>query len=132
MTIEQPKNAKEMFAVIRRFFDDPAIAPDEQNRVYNALAGVRGPDSRIDNAHDHPELYRIKETTTAIIRHTLLGYNIPGVTHKDDTQFAKDRQLLVEHQWTQLDLLDVNYRHFISHAQMAFAALELNWDEVNK
>lgn len=92
-------------------------AGPESRELWDVLTALRGPDNNreID-----------KNAATAVIRHAvgLKGYtrDYSFVVLPDSVQSAEQRQVL------EREIVD---SHFRRHAQLAFEALELKWDEVN-
>lgn len=95
-------------------------------RLWDVLAATRGPDNEM--------IGPVKEATTCVIRYYFLGKpmyssSVHGAIIRQDCKKALD---------VRLELLTDNSKHaervgqhFLYHAQRAFIALGLKWDEVN-
>lgn len=94
------------------------INDTEGGKLWSILTALRGPDK--DDG-----LGMLKAATTAVIRHRIgLAKNNYGgaIVNPDSEAYAQYRQTQAR---------DDGTSHFITHAQLAFEALGLKWDELN-
>ena len=113
--MEKPETAREVLNIIKEFLnrDNEYEFNKEQRKLWKVLTGLRGPDN--DDS-------QLKDCTTAVIRYYALGdvkKSTGAIVELDCTKYAEQRQ-------------ELKIGHFESHVRMAFDALELNLDSVNK
>jgi hypothetical protein len=99
---------------MKEYFRDRTISNVHKKRVWNVITALRGPDD---------ENTFLKEATTAVIRHKVMGGHIPvgAIINPDNDVYAKHRRNM-----------DARYDHFSRHVMYAFDALKLDWNGTNK
>lgn len=116
MASDTPKTRKEVFKILREFFEDDNIDVCEHDAVWDVLTALRGPDDKdIDK----------KMATTAVIRDHVFG---PNLAYRICATFNEDNASHVKWRVEKTHFSN----HFSNHAQRAFAALGLSWDSVNE
>ena len=114
----KPKSCKGMLAEIRRFMRDENIPQKERKKFRDIQSALRGPD---DGSFS-------KSCTTAIIRHYALGddicYEFNMCCGADSIQDVRDRKQLFNG--------GAGSPHFKDHIRMAFTALGLELEKLNK
>lgn len=121
-TVVAPRTAKDMFAVLRKFFDTSddylGRTTPEQYNVWAVLSALRGPDDQDIMA---------KRAWTFRIRKALLGdsaqhFSAPAIG-MDSPELHNARTSMIN---------DMKNLHFRTHAQDAFSVLGLNEYAVNQ
>jgi hypothetical protein len=107
---KRDKSLREMLDTIDGF-----LATKEGKNLWYILTALRGPDFEVQADF-------AKDSTTAIIRRHALPRTGYGTTHRDEFVFATWRK----------EKIDGDSFHFFTHAQAAFVALGLKWNEVNE
>jgi hypothetical protein len=120
--VNRPRTAKEVFKILDDFMsaDNSIGRGDELQHVWDVLTALRGPDYSVGGGME-------KTATTALIRSKVFGSPTSMVRF-----FAKVRRIDTSDLTIVRRSLDsTRHSHFYRHAERAFAALDLKWDEVN-
>jgi hypothetical protein len=122
--IKKPINADDMFKLLHDFMAYNAHPYLEQQKVWDALTGLRGPDGGGDAR------YLDKRATTAVIRHKIFGSDSGA---ENFAEISEDSDKQVERRSRNQMMKRINTGdHFIEHARRAFKALDLEWYTINK
>ena len=126
-----------MQEALKQAFGPIASAPEEiQTGFWDIISALRGPDFEMDKELGDCCTATIKPATTAVIRyHAFQDYpdlrsffriHVFININSDSIAYAEVRKSLSPAK------PGSEWYHFIFHAQKAFAALGLKWDEVNQ
>jgi hypothetical protein len=116
--INKPKKADELLKILREFMDADNISSIEQEKAWNVLSALRGPDT--------DRSYELKRATTTLIRSKVFGPRSRLSSFADLAQEDSNEMLKLRCDPSRID------DHFSGHAKRAFWALGMSFSSKNK